>query len=322
VGGLSALLTGGSVEVYLGIASVALTLVAIVYANRIYAKENEELQQLGGITRKLQADTHRRESVRRFFSPRGAAVPRFSCVYPVHFQRRPLPSIYAGDYYAIQVFAGLLEAENMELYGIMSNDRYEQSLDERDVIFLCAPYANPYLAHRYGILSTSDTQAERDVAFDNLDLPCWFAWDKRTDTPRKVILVRTPDEPYVCVSAADTHYELAAELDDDTRYEPPDDCQRDFGIVMRITGDSGRITIVAAGIHQYGTWIAADFFNDLCKDPDSVVAAVLGRGGDFVAVVWGEFSTRKLQVLSSGVEQNFLWERGDGGWVKVNLPGV
>lgn len=76
--------------------------------------------------------------------------------------------------------------------------------------------------------------------------------------------------------------------------------------------------MVIAGIHQYGTWIAADFFDRLCRDKSVNYKSVLTGDLDFVAIVWGSFDTRNLRVLDTDVEQNFVWTFENEVWSQVS----
>jgi hypothetical protein len=124
-------------------------------------------------------------------------------------------------------------------------------------------------------------------------------------------------------SPAEESYKEAAELAEGVRYDPKSDVQIDYGIVARTTDESTRAkTLIIAGIHQYGTWIAAEFFDRLCRDKEETTyQSVLKGNDDFVVVVWGEFSTAALLVKETGVQQNYVWTRRDkkSGWSHRSL---
>ncbi|MFH1313711.1 MAG: hypothetical protein ABIJ00_10875 [Candidatus Eisenbacteria bacterium] len=104
-------------ELGLAIGGIVLTVIAIIYASRIYVKETEQLTKMEGIAhdtreigsetrevaKKLKADGYLREAVDRFFAFQPTSTRKYTCVFPVFFKRRPLPFIVAGDYHALQV---------------------------------------------------------------------------------------------------------------------------------------------------------------------------------------------------------------------------
>lgn len=307
-------------EVWLGSTGVVLTVVAIVIACMIFTKENQQLRKLaviGGETQQvaeaLEANKQLRDAVNRFFELDQTKNRRYKCVYPETFKRRPLPSIYEGDYHAVQVLVGLLGQEHLEFCGVTDQDDISQSLLRGDLIYLCTPMSNAALQKRYPYVELlKDTKLDK-TALDALGLPCWFA---KTEDEVKKIVFSFNDEAGEVVSPADEAYRQAALLPEGVRYRADSDVQRDYGIVAKITDNETKTkTIVIAGIHQYGTWIAAEFFDRLLRSKEAIsYRSVLEGSDDFCVIVWGSFSHPTLRVKDTGVHENYIWRRLDGQW--------
>jgi hypothetical protein len=150
-------------ELMLAIVGVALTAVAIAIAGSIYWREKQHLTQLKllatdtreigketrAIAKMLEAGTTVREAVEQFFELQPTEDRQFTCYYPESFKRRPLPSIYAGDYHALQVLVGLLGQNHLELRGISKEEDVPAAPPGGDLIYLCTPMANLALRARY-----------------------------------------------------------------------------------------------------------------------------------------------------------------------------
>jgi hypothetical protein len=321
-------------EITLAIVGIALTMVAIAIAGSIYWREKQHLIQLKSLasdTRVLASDTREigietraiakmleagttvREAVEHFFELQPTEDRQFTCYYPESFKRRPLPSIYAGDYHALQVLVGLLGQSRLRLCGISKEQDVPGAPPGGDLIYLCAPMANLALQARYPGLDLSDAGASV-VLSRELQLPCWFGVRNGV----KKIAIAVQDGIRELDSPAGDAYRAAAELAEGVRYIPKSDVQIDYGIVARTTDEAtGAKTLIIAGIHQYGTWIAAEFFDRLCRGKgETVYQTALKGNDDFVVIVWGEFSTAALLVGETGVHQNYVWTRRDkkSGW--------
>ena len=310
-------------ELTLAIVGVVLTAVAIAIAGSIYRREKQHLTQLKllasdtreigietrAVAKMLEAGTTVREAVERFFELQPTEDRRFTCYYPESFKSRPLPSIYAGDYHALQVLVGLLGQNRLELRGISKEEDVTNAPPGGDVIYLCTPMANLALRARYPYLDLCDDTHAGLMLSSQLELPCWFGVRNGT----KKIAIAVDDGIRELDSPAEESYREAAKLDEGVRYDPRSDVQIDYGIIARTTDESTRAkTLIIAGIHQYGTWIAAEFFDRLCRDREEAsYQSVLKSNDDFAVVVWGEFSTAALRVKETGVEQNYLWTRRD-----------
>jgi hypothetical protein len=96
--------------------------------------------------------------------------------------------------------------------------------------------------------------------------------------------------------------------------------QQDYGILLRTRRANGRYTFVIAGIHQYGTFIAAKYLHDLF-DPDKKPEDRIPTEDDFVIVVEGQFSHEHFHVIGNPYPvKNGAWiwtRRGGGEWEKL-----
>lgn len=323
----------------LAIISIVLTVVAIVIASLIYSKEKVQIKQLGEssiVTQKIASKTAQiagemqlrsrvKANVERFFSTKDATTRKYTCVFPVFFQSTPLPSIVAGDYHALQILVNLFGEGHLRLYGIMKGESVDPKKMTEDAIYICTPFANAALQAKFKYLEITDDADLSSADFDSLGLPCWFAEDTRSNNrykgePVKKIVVSTGGRPREIDSPAEDHYEAAAKLDNHVRYVPDGEHQRDLAIITRMTDKkTGNKTVIIAGIHQYGTWIAADFFNRLCRNESISYNKVLTGQEDFAAIVWGTFNTDRLRVVETDVSENYIWTNVDGKWSQIPL---
>jgi hypothetical protein len=146
--------------------------------------------------------------------------------------------------------------------------------------------------------------------FRGKPIPCWFISEETpelvrrgwTDKPTKRIrkgLTVWRGEQFID-SPAEKAYREAEQG------RKADDVVVDYGVVLRFT-EAGRTSVVIAGIHQYGTWIAGYFMDRLVRDKD--YHSEIPRGEDFLAVVWGRFNSGTLQVEDGGVARRLWWIR-------------
>lgn len=91
--------------------------------------------------------------------------------------------------------------------------------------------------------------------------------------------------------------------------------QKDYGIILRTQKANGRYAFVIAGIHQYGTFMAARYLQDLF-DPDQPLEEHALGDDDFVIVIEGEFSHEHFRVGESPtIHGSWIWSRSKtGGW--------
>ena len=215
-------------------------------------------------------------------------------------------------------------------------------------IFICAPQANPCLDAQYPY-AVKIQKKDRELAvyagleecadmfcvnghnrrlctnsndiitwLHDLKLPCWFLSEIQFNNGslkerRKIQLApKNPDLnlPLSIASPADELYDLAEESEDETI---PTDTVTDLGIFARIHDDYGSAHIVLSGIHQYGTWIVADFVNNLLRKGDNVPneknREILMGASDFICVIKGDFMSRSLHVDQSYIDGGYLWTR-------------
>ncbi|PKQ16773.1 MAG: hypothetical protein CVT67_03095 [Actinobacteria bacterium HGW-Actinobacteria-7] len=319
---------GAAIPVVLGIAAIV---VALFVAKR-QAAQLEQLRAIGldtrSTARKLDAEAVREEFVRHFFSLDEEGSRRYKCVVPVRYEQRPLPLIPAGDYNALHVLQGFLGQDRLDFWPVLmaSEDggvSAAEPLTRGDAVYLCSPQRNPALGRLAPALDLTDDTTPGIPAFDGIDLPCWFADDYRAwehggqvpDSPTKKLWIC---ELKTAVSSeAERAYREAAGLAPGDRFDAQDALQSDSAIVLRLTDPEGIKTIVVAGIHQYGTWIASEFFCRLATDLDFANREVFVGEGDFVAIIWGEFNSATFAVERCGVHEEHLWVRQSGAWERV-----
>ncbi len=77
--------------------------------------------------------------------------------------------------------------------------------------------------------------------------------------------------------------------------------------------------LVLAGIHQYGTWIAAEYFRKLAAGSDLGEGNELRSDRDFCAIVYGEFNPKSFRVTLCDIERHYLWffDAQAGSWLRV-----
>jgi hypothetical protein len=277
-----------------------------------------EIKIIGRQTRataeKLRTDTAVQDTVSRFFSLGDESFDHISCYFPVYYDWRPLPSIVAGDFYALSVLRTLIGNERLELATL--SDGYPQQLT-KDTVFLCAPPANEALKAFAPCLVDPGGDAEplSPPKFADRDLPCWFADHEDPENSKKRIWVADQAKIYL-ESLADGEY--AKSKGSATPYKTSRETITDRCILARVSIGDKKVVIIA-GIHQYGTWIGGEFLRRLAEDSDSIPNSehLLGSR-DFVAVIHGEFSTARYDVASCQIELPYFWVYDeDGDWVRV-----
>ncbi len=217
---------------------------------------------------------------------------------------------------------------------------------EGDIIYICSPQSNPCLDHNYPYANkveckyynetiktapaptnlcckkernrydyNHDFNSERWLI--DIGLPCWFINHiKESDTENKCISIKkiqtTPRKPpgtfqSPIKSSADFHYENA-EKNPGEVYNAG--IVSDIGILSRISTENGT-DIIISGIHQYGTWIVADFLNRLLRSKEIDMQTkekelMLGEH-DFIAIIEGFFDSSLLDVNRDGTKILELW---------------
>ncbi len=321
----------------MGKTSIVLTLIAIGFSALIAITQQIQLKKLerigketGETARQIKTETIIDETVRKFFIlPKGNEV-QYKCIFPAFYNSRPLPFITAGDYHALQVLVTLLGDDRVELYPQVDSAESKGKLEQDNVIYLCTPSANPTLHELLPPYRLSDTG---DVSLDDhgetIDMPCWFGEDYRDsakrsgddrEEPIKKIVVLNSESPAELESPSEEHYIAARKAEQGVPYVPQSKFQKDYGILARITRE-GKKKIIIAGIHQYGTWIVAEFFARLSRGEAVDHREVFLDEDDFVAVIWGDFDTKKLAVVRSGVEEEYVWRKANT-WEQIPPKGM
>lgn len=316
--------------------SIIFGLLAIAVAFWIALHQHKQLKQLKKIgsetadtARKLRADTYTKEVISKFFSLREERPGRYKCVFPVYYDRRPLPSIIAGDYNALHVLQNLIGTDRLELKPVPTNPEEQnttvlQECLEGDAIYICTPQVNLALEKLAPAINLVDSSDPCIPKFIDIELPCWFATDNRGQPVEgndalgvlKTKKIWIPELKRSLESGVENDYKLAAELERGSIYSPLSDKQEDYAILLRLTlGD--RKVFVIAGIHQYGTWIGGDFFYQLASGKELKHRDFLLADCDFF-IVWGEFNSKTFSVERSDILQDYFWIRKDASWERVS----
>jgi len=298
----------------------------------ILKDQNEQLVQLRKIgsetadtAQKLRTETATRRIVNKFFSIQPERREPLKCVFPVYYNRRPLPFILAGDSYALYVLQNVIGSERLDLKMLekeMNPEDVPKDCVEGDAIYLCSPQANPALKKLAPSVKIS-TPLNQTVQprFGELDLPCWFADDVEVTNgeSREIKRIWLHENKDYISSPAEKDYQEALQLEGKAYTPPPGSIQTDHAIILRITEPKGKI-IVVAGIHQYGTWIGGDFLRRLAEGEKFIRKEVFLSEDDFMAIIWGNFDSNSVRVVRCGVLHDFVWVRREGTWEQV--PGL
>jgi hypothetical protein len=232
-----------------------------------------------------------------------------------------LPKIVAGDYHALYILQNLVGSDKLELKPLQKGGKAGGEELKGNIVFLCSPQANPALYSLAPDIKIGFKDSKQvDPLFDGIDLPCWFAREKNgdgdTDKCIKKIWIRG-DEPLG--SPVQKDYDAALNLDIGDPYlcEVGNLLKEDYGILMRLTEPTRKV-VVMAGIHQYGTWIVADFFEKLVLGETVLNEKYKDRIEDFIAIIWGRFQQDRFTVNNWAVFKDYCWKREGGKWVKLD----
>lgn len=309
--------------------SIILSILGIAIALLIATSQGfviRELKSIGMETREtaeaLRVDSFTRSRANRFFQLSAGSKERYKLIFPHQFKDRPLPSINAGDYYALLVIDRKLGPENIVLHGLDKEDEISNNLLSGRVILICAHIANPAVKQLFTIHNIKSAQDLEDLP--NTDIPCWFVNDerksvKRSDDERKEairkIRVSINGTHQLIESPSEGSYIDAAKLGG--KECKIDGIQEDYGILARIRIDNN-IYIIVAGIHQYGTWIVAEFLDGLLSREECQYSSVFLGDSDFIGVIWGEFNTEKIKVAEVKVHHHYLWQKKGCEWIRCS----
>jgi len=313
----------------LGVVGCFFSVLSCIIAYIIARKQSTHIYRLTKIEEEtnliateIKADSYKRDVVKKFFYPNSN---KLKCLFPVVWNDKPLPAIHAGDYHALHVLQTLLGSENLDLSFQGRKGERKNEGSEGNSIFLCTPQDNPALRKHAPPLDINPVPGQHleltCPTFDGIELPCWFANDYREhEMTRKKWVCGTNT---LLPSPAETEYQGCYP---DVEHTPKEDLQKDYAIVLRLRISETRTVFVMSGIHQYGTWIAGEFLNRLkdeynSKDNKSIlphVRDIFLQGSDFLAIVWGEFSTKELTVHGLGIHENDAWARRNGKWKRID----
>lgn len=322
---------------------IAMAIFGLLLTLGIFVRQELQLKRLRAISEDtsdtafaLHTDSAKKDMAARLFGLQTKPTEQFRCFFPAHYQRRPLPFVFSGDYHALQVLQSLLHKQ-IELRPVAAT---EQSKDDgpggaaspaattvKDSnglqnkwnddkpggrIFLCSPQANHALAELAPAVSYGSTEP---LEFEGVKLPCWFA---KVPPEKKTIWICDRGLSVNLPSPSESDYDFARELEPGKPYRPDNPIHVDLAILLRLT-HSGRNNLVLAGIHQYGTWIAGDFLDRLTRDRE--FHPEITRSDDFLAVIWGEFNSETLLVGKCGIHHEYLWIRKNGEWHRQPVKG-
>lgn len=346
----------------------ALLAIFIAYRQHKISKKTLEIGlDTKSITEQFETDRSLREKSSRLFPSLGAETTkednRYTVVYPVKYQDKPLPMINQGDFFAINSISVALGVDNVDLLEVQDDGTDVDQVDvSGNTIFICSPQANPALSNvkPYAVLDKLGVQGNLEVNPGNLDnnhicttdddvkkwlkeigLPCWFITEPisanlqeidsdnvNNDTPAsdhrhgiKKIQVYDKDDldeilDAPIISPADKCYQDSFMHAKKMQYGKVDD----YGIFARIT-ENDKVYVILAGIHQYGTWIVAEFLNGLLRRgaKKSEVKAIFESTGDFVSIIRGSFVSKTLTVDWCDIDGRNLWVKtSDGTWIRYD----
>ena len=294
-----------------------------VFSVIIYRRQESHLKRLQevaisthAITEGLFGNKHKAKFKLNFFGLAEGSLKRFKCFFPACHDSRPMSMLVSGDYHALHVLQSLLGSDKLDLCQLYAGQPTLKlnPEDPEDLIYLCTPQVNDALRKIAPMLVLTDSSTtDQKPAFGEVVLPCWFANKTINKTKvQKVIWIRDL-EPME--SPAEYAYLEAADREDHASpYVHPRLLIDDYAIVLRLTIET-RKHIVIAGIHQYGTWIGAEFLSRMALDSEfNATLAVEER--DFLAVIVGTFNTAQYNVTHCGIHSNLLWILKGGVWVQ------
>jgi hypothetical protein len=300
------------------ISSISLMMMIMISNSQdtVMRDQGSQIRAFHELNDELKARASERERVKKLFLQSQGLT--YTCVLPVEYRRRPLPTIAAGDYYAwhiIQNFVGDAQI-SMLLINRKSQSSAPAAIPDGSLIFLCSPHANPPLNTLCPYLEIDNDHILNKGARDAINLPVWFGTQKEKivsaadhshilDWDKKLICHILPEYKVNTISSpVEDLYRQADILKDD---EPPTIIgkqRHDHAIIIRAsrrlfnvrnTNADDKI-IVIAGIHQYGTWIGGHYLQQLCAGQKADYEHVFLSDADFAAVIYGIFDEETLSV--------------------------
>jgi len=335
--------------------SLALTMIIAIKQSEVMEKQSSQLDTLDKLNEQLRARKAADDRVNKLFFPTGKRR-RFTCIMPVEYARRPLPTIAAGDYYAWHVMQNCIDESNMEV--ILTNPHDDRNapiqIPNGDIIFMCSPQVNAYLDKLAPYLELSGDYVasgpgDRGVDAKNKGtLPFWFC-----SRPRIINSDNNPiswidkliclfpgcgnnsledvDHLDVIRSPAEDAYFAASLLGPGEAPKKGGGLKQDYAVIMRLSrrhfhlertaiDDEDAKIIVIAGIHQYGTWIAGDFISKYRTGRMKEVDDLFESSEDFALIIEGWFNENTLIVEADKVHAVHRFRYVDSRW--VNYTGT
>jgi len=309
------------------IVSTMLGLFGIGIASFIAVKQHHAIGKIHSVGKEtketakaLRLDSLIKERVKIYFKTLDNSEDEYKCIYPHKYLDRPLPSINAGDYYALSVLDRRLGSEKLTLRGLTIDDKLDDNDFVGKVIFVCAHISNPAVKQVFEV-----NCIDNDLDLSKIDpskTPCWFADDSRTEVrlpndsrehPVRKIRISINGTNDLIESPAEESY---IKLHSDPNYRCAlTGIQQDYGILGRITIKQN-VYFILAGIHQYGTWIVAEFLDRLLTAKKTKFEDPLLGNEDFIGVIWGEFDTAKMKVRDARIHHNYLWVKDSNTWAR------
>ena len=253
----------------------------------------------------------REDRIARFFqppiTPGATALPRLALVKyvtPAEFPRKPLPMVYAGDFFVVSVLTQLLRGH---LVALLTHHHSGHSafgapigINDEVVVYICSPEANPELNRLFPTFDHLASQVPPQ------GLPAWFS--TRAGDHLQIVTA-TGSNVHSSPRADQVYDDIAMHM---SRPIQPVGIVSDVGLVARIRMNN-RTNIVIAGNHQYGTWIAGEALRRMLESGvhDSAFAEVLFSDADVLLVVEGEFDDAPMSVNGT-ISCVQSWSRGQG----------
>ena len=287
--------------------SIVIGAITLYVAIKIANRQDEQLGDLN-------AQKTKHENVHKFFKIHDRSLS-FVCAYPAELTGKPFYSINSGDHAALHILVDLIGAPQLKLIPVVRG-RPHSIPNAVGVLHLCSPSANDALNEIFPPLvleGSDDSERQKARAEYQIDLPCWFVHEKGSP-----IYPPTKDLPFLKViwirpnqhidSPAEAEYRQANKMQG--AYVPKFDVLQDVAILLRLH-HNGQLIFVLAGIHQYGTVIAAKFLDQLihAHGKPSEYQDQLLSDNDFVAVVEGSYDVTKLDATIANIKKGYVWVR-------------
>jgi hypothetical protein len=340
-----------SLERIFTVGGVIISLISLIIMIIIANDQNGQIKSLDSLNDELRARRAERERVKALFL--ASETEQYTCVMPVEYRKRPLPTIAAGDYYAWHVIQNFVDDVRISMR--VTNRKRESStgldIPAGNVIFLCSPQVNPLLDELTPWIQLLDgnridcsDDAERGLKrLERMNLPVWFgsrnilvkkAGTKTLEEWQEKVLCCIADsnisselaEVVVLSSQVEEDYIRAARLEDGQTPATTPGMKSDMAVIIRAArrlfdsslsvGADDRIVVIG-GIHQYGTWIAGDFIQRYCRGERPEVNELFRSESDFAVLVYGQFDEKTLSVESSAVHATDAWQFTGSGWDRV-----